>query len=566
MFTRFAALIALLFACFATQGTAQSGREVAQAPEPYIYEVEALQNGKASGALDLETPMGLLESFLEAGSQGDWSRAAAGLDLADIEGGADPATSQRVAKQLYDLLKRTVSFDWASLPDRPDAVDVSTSSKDPMAGIARRSLTIARLELGDRMVPMRIARVQEPGGEPVWVFARQSVANVPALYDRYGPTAFERSLPAGLREQAFWTLAWWEVIALPIILLISGFVAALTYLAISRWRARQEDETKLTSVLRALHLPATLLAFAGTFALIRIFFFRLSGPVKDLLDPLQLILVIAAALGIMLAVIEALFEFATSRRTDELEDPSNHEDRNFYTKMSAIRRIITALLLLAALGFLLVASSISSTLGFSIIASAGILGLVLAFAARKVLGDMMASVQIAFAQTARIGDAVSYDGVWCYVEKIGFTHLRLRTWDERRIIAPVSDFTNESFENWTKHDARQMMHVVLELDNRADVDVLRDAFHEFIADDEDAIDLDDAKCQVVAQNASAMSVRFMARSPDPKRGWNMECRLREHLLSVASKLDAAAGNESVPAYLPREREVRMDLAGEDDSE
>ncbi|HCJ81181.1 MAG TPA: mechanosensitive ion channel protein MscS, partial [Erythrobacter sp.] len=193
----------------------------------------------------------------------------------------------------------------------------------------------------------------------------------------------------------------------------------------------------------------------------------------------QLVLIIAAIIGIALSVIEALFDFATSQRTDELEAPDNNADRNFYTKMSAIRRIITVMILLAGIGFLLVASNLSSTLGFSIMASAGILGLVLAFAARKVLGDIMASVQIAFAQTARIGDAIRYDGQWCYVEKIGFTHLRLRTWDERRLIAPVSDFTNDSFENWTKEDASLMMHVELELDNRADVDALRQPFRDF---------------------------------------------------------------------------------------
>ncbi|HCC26766.1 MAG TPA: mechanosensitive ion channel protein MscS, partial [Erythrobacter sp.] len=445
-------------------------------------------------------------------------------------------------------------------------VDTTTTSKDPMSGVARRSLTIGQLELSNRTVPIRLARVQAPGGEPVWVFSRQTVENVPALYAVYGPSKFEKSLPPALREQAFWTLAWWEVIALPLILFAGALAAALTYLAISRLRRRQDEDSKLYGVLQAIHLPATLLAFAGTFALVRLSFFRLSGPVKDLLDPLQLVLIIAAIIGIALSVIEALFDFATSQRTDELEAPDNNADRNFYTKMSAIRRIITVMILLAGIGFLLVASNLSSTLGFSIMASAGILGLVLAFAARKVLGDIMASVQIAFAQTARIGDAIRYDGQWCYVEKIGFTHLRLRTWDERRLIAPVSDFTNDSFENWTKEDASLMMHVELELDNRADVDALRQPFRDFVENDEDVVDPGDSQCEVVAQNARAMTVRFMARAADPKCGWAMHCRLRERMLQVASELDAGADREPAPAYFPREREVRMDLTRADEAQ
>ena len=556
-----AVVVALFLAIPSLPAHAQAERDVAQGSEPYVYEVERLQNATSSERtpLDLDTPMGLLETFMDAGEKGDWTRASAALDLANVDGEArDP---DELAAQLYDLLHRSMTIDWAGLPDRPDAVDTETTSKDPMAGVARRSLTIGWLEANHRTLPIRIARVRAPGGEPVWVFSRQTVENVPELYSIYGPTRFEQALPAPLRKQAFWTLAWWEIIALPLILLAAALAAALTYIAIRRLRRRWDEDAKIYGVLQAIHLPATLLAFAGTFALVRETFFRLSGPVKDLLDPLQLVLVILAIIGIALSVIEALFDFATTERTDELESPDNGADRNFYTKMSAIRRIVTVLILLAGVGFLLIASNLSNTLGFSIVASAGVLGLVLAFAARKVLGDIMASVQIAFAQTARIGDAIYYGGQWCFVEKIGFTHLRLRTWDERRVIAPVSDFTSDSFENWTKQDANLMMHVELELDNRADVEQLRGPFREFVENDEDVIDPEDAVCEVVAQNSRAMVVRFMARSTDPKAGWAMHCRLRERMLAVASKLDAAAGHEPAPAFIPREREVRMDQTG-----
>ena len=557
MTTLFKYLFASLALALSAAAMAQSERSVAQGSEPYVYQVDALDNGGAGTPLDLDTPMGLLETFMDAGEEERWNDASAALDFANLP----DADREETAAALYDMLHRSMTIDWIGLPDRPDAVDTETSSEDPMAGVARRSITLGSLEMRERPVPIRIARVQAPGGEPLWVFSRQSVANVPALYEIYGPTQFEKSLPTALRKQAFWTLAWWEVLALPLILLLSALAAALTYLAINRWRSRCDADGKIHGVLRAIHLPATLLAFAGTFAIIRETFFRLSGPVKDLLDPLQLILVIAAVIGIALSVIEALFDFATSRRTDELEDPDNYEDRNFYTKMSAIRRMVTVVILLAGIGFLLVASNISSTLGFSIMASAGVLGLVLVFAARKVLGDIMASVQIAFSKTARIGDAVDYDGQWCFVEKIGFTHLRLRTWDERRVIVPVSEFTSESFENWTKQDASLMMHVELELDNRADVEALRGPFRDFVNSDKDVIDPDDASCEVVGQSAKAMVVRFMARSSDPKCGWEMHCRLRERMLAEAAKLDAASGREPAPAFMPREREVRMDAEG-----
>ena len=136
--------------------------------------------------------MGLMEGFQRSGEKEDWARAGAALNLANV----DPAERQpeQLTAQLYDLMHRSVAFDWATLPDR-DLIDTTTTSKDPMSGVARRSLTIGQLELSNRTVPIRLARVQAPGSEPVWVFSRQTVENVPALYAVYGPSKFEKSLP-----------------------------------------------------------------------------------------------------------------------------------------------------------------------------------------------------------------------------------------------------------------------------------------------------------------------------------------------------------------------------------
>jgi hypothetical protein len=215
----FAFLTALTAALGAVPLGAQSQRDIAQSSEPFVYQVDRLENGGGAGTpLELDTPMGLVETFMAAGEAREWTRASAALDFANLDG--TDASQRDVTAALYDLLERSVAIDWAVLPDRPDAVDTETSSKDPMAGTPRRSITLAEIETEGRSVPIRIARVQAPGGEPVWVFSRQTVANVPALYETYGPTRFEKALPPFLREQAFWTLAWWEVIALPLILIV----------------------------------------------------------------------------------------------------------------------------------------------------------------------------------------------------------------------------------------------------------------------------------------------------------------------------------------------------------
>ena len=156
-------LAALLLALFAVPLAAQSGREVAQGSEPFVYEVESLQNatGAARSPLDLDTPMGLLESFMDAGAQKDWGRAAAALDLENVGGEArDP---DQLAEELYDLLHRSMAVDWASLPDRPDAVDTATTSNSgpPSAPSSASSVDISSTQ-GGHQVAQTLSRTVRP--------------------------------------------------------------------------------------------------------------------------------------------------------------------------------------------------------------------------------------------------------------------------------------------------------------------------------------------------------------------------------------------------------------------
>lgn len=557
-----AGLLALVFAAIAAPAIAQEDRQVPSGSEPYVYEVDELNSGLAAPGepLELDTPQALLESFFAAAEAGEWERAATALDMTNLSPQEQDMQAENLAAMMYEIANRSIAISWADLPNRPDAVDTAASNKNPMAGAERRHITLAHLKLGRRSVPVSIARLQEPGGEPVWMFSRQSVGNLPELYERFGPTDFEMSLPETLRQQAFWTLAWWEVIAIPLVLLLAFLAAILTYKGIGAGKKRCDDDSMAGRILRAVQMPVTLLALAGSFAIMRNVLFTFSGPVEDILGPLQLTLIVIAIGAIIVTMVEAMLDFATDRNARKIEKPENEESRDFYTQASAIRRLIIVLVMLAGIGIVLVQSNITQTLGFSLLAGAGALGLVIAFAARKVLGDIMASMQIAFAKTARIGDAVYYEDQWCYVEKIGFTHLRLRTWDDRRVMAPVAEFVGSSFENWTKQEPALIMRIPVYLDHRADVEALRKKLMSFVEDADDIIKKDEAKLEVIDHTPQAMVARACLWAKDPKVGWTMHCRVREFLLKTATQMDAAAGNEPAPAYMPREREVRIDEA------
>lgn len=543
------------FVCWLSAGAS------AQSEGPHVYEVEAINPGlpAAERPANLETPQATLETFMAAGAEEDWLRAAQTLELAFLSEANQERLGPVYARQLYTVIRRAVLLDWAGLPDRPDAVDSTASDKMPLAGEPRRNLRLALINIDERPVSIRLARVKEEGSDPIWIFPRQTVENVPVLYAHFAPRAFETKLPVWAQRQAFWTLAWWEVVALPLIIIGAIGAAGAVYWGLG-FLQRHERLAIFRGVIDAIQFPAALLAFAATFAVVQSLVFTFSGVVGAIIDPLQTTVILIAIGAIIVAALDSIIDTVTEHQREDISAPEAEEDRKFYTLLSALRRFLLVLMLLVGIGFVLIQTNIAQTLGFSLLASAGAISLVLAFAARQFLANIMASLQIAFARTALIGDAVLFEDKWSYVEKIGFTHVRLRTWDDRRIIAPVTAFVSETFQNWNRGETALMKYVHLIFDHRADVEKLRGVFEDFLDSEDEIVDKEEAKVQVVGHSAEGMKVRFLFKAPDPATGWSQQCRCREAILKAAAEFDEAARVADGPAYLPREREVRLEAA------
>ena len=522
------------------------------------FEAESIHSRlePASGPVDLKTPQSMMETFIFAARGEDWNTAAYALDLSSVAPDVQAKMGPVLAKRLYEVMERAMWLDWGSLPDRPDAMVANASSKNPMAGEPRRDIRLTILELDRRPVSIRIERVKPQGEDPVWVFADQTVQNILAMHEIYGPTAFERALPAILQKRAFWTLAVWEVIALPLILIGAILAAALAYRGLGMVQANQPTRIG-TRIIDMIKVPFALMVCVGTFSLVKTLLFTFSGAVNMFLGPLQSALFVIALALVAVRVVDAILDRVVRQNMDHLTESGAATERDLYTNISAARRVTIVIAFLLGTALVLIQINAFQTLGFSLLASAGVIGLIFAFAARSILANIMASLQIALAKTARIGDAVMFDGQWCYVEKINFTYVQLRSWDNRRLIVPVSEFVSTPFENWTKQDAKLTKTVELKLDHRADVDKLRAAFESFVDEAEDVVDKDQAKVQVIGQDATGMVVRFMAAAEDPSAGWSMQCRLREAMLKEVVRLEAEYSQTPAEraSYLPREREI-----------
>jgi len=142
----------------------------------------------------------------------------------------------------------------------------------------------------------------------------------------------------------------------------------------------------------------------------------------------------------------------------------NLQARKLYTQVSVIRKMIVVLVVVLGTSSILMLFEPMRRLGGSILASAGLAGIVLGFAAQRVLGNFLAGIQIALTQPIRIDDVVIVEGEWGRIEEITLTYVVLRLWDLRRLVVPITYFVEKPFQNWTRNSANLLGTVFLYMD------------------------------------------------------------------------------------------------------
>ncbi|QBF32641.1 mechanosensitive ion channel family protein [Thalassococcus sp. S3] len=524
-----------------------------QAQEPY-FEIDRLNPGLGAPPDDLvrNTPQATMEALLDSIASGDFDAASHLLNLSDLPIADQARQGPELAQKLHTIIDRKVVIDWHFLLQRPDALDSRASSDNAVGGQVRRSLIIWILELEDRDVAIRLDRLKPEGADAVWVFSAASVAKIDALYALYGPTRLESYLPPALSNDAFWDLMWWEVLGLPVVIALAILAGVFTHGALS-FAARRASNKLSTPLLHAVHTPLVIFAVTFVISILTSNLFVFSGRISTFLGPIISIGFVLVALMLVINVVDAILDHIVDFRDNALSELDNTERRSLVTRLAAGRRALIILIVLIGSGIVLTQAELFNTLGFSLLASAGALTLILAFAARTVLGNIMSSMQIALNQSARIGDRIVFRDAICDVERINFTFVQLRTWTGIRLVVPVSEFVSEPFENWTLRTDGLTRLIVLKLRHEAKVDKLRAMFLE-TAEHLDAGEIgnpDDLGVFVTGHDVFGQDVTFCLPCANPREAWEMECEMRERLMHYAGELEAG-GTPLFPDVNPAE--------------
>ena len=227
-----------------------------------------------------------------------------------------------------------------------------------------------------------------------------------------------------------------------------------------------------------------------------------------------------------------------------LDVEDNLQARRVHTQTRLISRTVSFMILVAGMSLMLMTFPGARQVGTSLLASAGVIGIIAGIAARPVFSNLIAGLQLALSQPLRIDDVLIIEGEWGHVEEITGTYVVLRIWDQRRLIIPLQWFIEKPFQNWTRSSSQLIGTVFLWVDYRMPLAPLREAAQHAC---EAASEWDGRLCQlqVVEAAANAVQLRLLVTSQNASLNWDLRCKLREALVDFMQR--------EYPQFLPLTR-------------
>jgi small-conductance mechanosensitive channel len=329
-------------------------------------------------------------------------------------------------------------------------------------------------------------------------------------------------------------------------IILSLFVATVVALAVGwlvgwavRFVARRKYKRTLTDLRNHCHKPfVSVLVVAADYAVLD----DIEGKVVAGVRHALLLALIAVAACLVVRFLFVIEDFALERL--RLDVPDNRRVRKLRTQVTLIRRLTAAIVTILALASMFMTFAQLRTLGASLLASAGVVGVIAGLAAQTTLTNVFAGMQLALTDSLRYDDVVVVENEWGRVEEMTLTYVVVRLWDERRLVLPTTYFTKTPFQNWTRNETAVLGTILIHLDYRAPIDPIR-AEAQRLVEASPLWDRRDWVLQVVDTTPHTKVVRVLASAADAPSSWDLRCEIREKLIDFIS--------ENHPDSLPQAR-------------
>jgi small-conductance mechanosensitive channel len=255
-------------------------------------------------------------------------------------------------------------------------------------------------------------------------------------------------------------------------------------------------------------------------------------------------LILAIATGTWFAAALVIFVEDLGLARYRLDVPDNRYARRVRTQVLILRRLTVVAAVVIGLGAILLTFPALQAAGASLLASAGIVGIIAGVAAQSSLANLFAGIQLAFSDAIRIDDVVVVEEQWGTIEEITLTYVVVHVWDDRRLVLPSTYFTTKPFENWTRQHSELLGSVEFDLDWRVSTGGMRAELNRILA----TTDLWDHRTgilQVTDAVGGWVRVRVLVTAKDAPTLFDLRCFIRERLIDWMQRYS--------PASLPRQR-------------
>ncbi|WP_018320987.1 mechanosensitive ion channel family protein [Bradyrhizobium sp. WSM2793] len=279
------------------------------------------------------------------------------------------------------------------------------------------------------------------------------------------------------------------------------------------------------------------------------------APLDDMIRTPLMRLFVVAVIALIGWISIRVVDMSAARYLQNFRDVTeNFVARKHVTQVRVFKRVTDTIIVVITVSTALMTFDSVRQYGVSLFASAGAAGIIVGLAARPLLSNLIAGLQIAITQPIRIEDAVIIENEWGWVEDIASTYVVIRLWDWRRMVVPLSYFIEKPFQNWTRDTASLIGVIALHVDYRADVPRIRrwleDAVKQSKLWDGAVVNL-----QVIDADSRTIELRALVSARNAPQSWDLRCEIREKLVAFI--------RDEMPEALPRERAILIPSADDD---
>jgi len=228
----------------------------------------------------------------------------------------------------------------------------------------------------------------------------------------------------------------------------------------------------------------------------------------------------------------------------DISAEDNLDSRKVYTQINLLEKVVNFVIVLFGVGIILLSFESIRQIGVGLFASAGVAGIIIGLSAQKVVGALLAGIQIAVTQPFRIDDAVLVENEWGWIEEINLTYVVIRIWDKRRLVLPSTYFLEKPFQNWTRTSADIVGSVFIYTDYTVPFNELREELDRLLEN----TDLWDKKAKVLQVSdakETTVEIRILVSAKNSPTAWDLRVYIREKMIEFIQK--------NYPNSLPKSR-------------